>query len=59
MKSQAEAHYRNGVKHFINEDLELAIEDWKHALELNPDHPKARQDIENAERLLEKLKAFE
>ena len=59
MKSQAETHYRNGVKHFINEDLELAIKDWKRALELNPEHPKARQDIENAEHLLDKLEAFE
>lgn len=59
MKSQAETHYRDGVKHFINEDLEMAIKDWKKALELNPEHPKARQDIENAERLLDKLKALE
>lgn len=58
MKSQAETYYRNGVKHFINENLSLAIKDWKKALELNPDHPKARQDIENAERLLKKLKAL-
>jgi tetratricopeptide (TPR) repeat protein len=59
MKSLAETHYRDGVKHFINEDLEMAIKDWKKALELNPEHPKARQDIENAERLLDKLKALE
>lgn len=59
MKSQAETHYRDGVKHFINEDLEMAIKDWKKALELNPEHPKAPQDIENATRLLKKLKAFE
>lgn len=59
MKSQAETHYRDGVKHFINEDLEMAIKDWKKALELNPEHPKAMQDIENAERLLIKLKALE
>jgi tetratricopeptide (TPR) repeat protein len=59
MKSLAETHYRDGVKHFINEDLEMAIKDWKKALELNPEHPKARQDIENAERLLDKLKALD
>jgi tetratricopeptide (TPR) repeat protein len=59
MKSQAETHYRSGVKHFINEDLELAIKEWKRALELNPDHPKARKDIENARHLLDKLKTFD
>lgn len=59
MTSQAETHYRDGVKHFINEDLEMAITDWKKALKLHPEHPKARKDIENAERLLKKLKALE
>lgn len=59
MRAQSETHYRNGVKHFINEDLESAIEDWRQALELNPEHPKARQDIDNAQRLLEKLRTLE
>jgi tetratricopeptide (TPR) repeat protein len=59
MKSQAESLYRDGVKHFINEDLEMAIKEWKRALKLNPEHPKARQDIENAERLLDKLRTLE
>lgn len=59
MRAMAESHYRDGVKHFINEDLESAIKDWQSALALNPDHPKARQDIENAQRLLNKLKSLE
>lgn len=59
MKSLSETHYRDGVKHYINEDLEMAIKDWKKTLELNPEHPKAQQDIENAQRLLNKLKALE
>ena len=59
MKSQAETLYRDGVKYFINEDLEKAVETWKKALELNPEHPKARQDMENAQRLIEKLRALD
>lgn len=59
MRAQAETFYRNGVKHFINEDLEKAVKAWERALELNPKHPKARQDIENARRLLKKWKAIE
>ncbi len=55
MRAMAESHYRDGVKHFINEDLEAAILDWKRALVLNPEHPKARQDMDNAQRLLNKL----
>jgi tetratricopeptide (TPR) repeat protein len=59
MKAQAEVLYRDGVKQFINEDLERAIKTWKRVLELNPDHVKARQDMENAQRLLEKLRALD
>jgi tetratricopeptide (TPR) repeat protein len=59
MKAQAEALYRDGVKQFVNEELEKAIKTWKKVLELNPDHAKARQDMENAQRLLEKLRALE
>jgi tetratricopeptide (TPR) repeat protein len=59
VKSQAEALYRDGVKQFINEDLERAIQTWKKVLQLNPDHVKARQDMENAQRLLEKLRALD
>ncbi len=59
LKSQAETFYRDGVKHFINEDLEKAIKIWNKTLELNPDHPKARQDMENAQRLLEKFRALD
>jgi tetratricopeptide (TPR) repeat protein len=59
MKAQAEALYRDGVKQFVNEELEKAIKTWDRVLELNPDHVKARQDMENAQRLLEKLRALE
>jgi tetratricopeptide (TPR) repeat protein len=59
VKAQAEVLYRDGVKQFINEDLERAIQTWKKVLELNPDHLKARQDMENAQRLLEKLRALD
>lgn len=52
----AEEHYRSGVKYFINEKLEKAIEEWQKTLELNPKHQKAKEDIQNAEELLEKLK---
>jgi tetratricopeptide (TPR) repeat protein len=59
MRAQAETYYRSGVKHFINEDLERAVKAWERALSLNPNHPKARQDIENARRLIKKWKAID
>lgn len=59
LKAQAETLYRDGVKLFINEELEKAIATWHKALKLNPEHVKARQDMENAQRLLQKLKALD
>jgi len=54
----AQIHYRNGVKHFINEDLKSAIADWEMALACNPDHGKARENIENARRLMKKIETL-
>jgi len=54
LSARAETYYRKGVKHFLNEELELAIEYWEKALSLNPDHPKAAGDMQNAMRLLKK-----
>lgn len=54
LNARAEALYRKGVRFFLNEELEHAIDAWSEALKLNPNHPKAKQDIENAIRLLDK-----
>ena len=56
IRQQAEAHYIQGVKHFLNEKLQLAIEEWEKTLKLNPKHDKAKKNIQNARSLLEKLK---
>jgi tetratricopeptide (TPR) repeat protein len=53
---QAEVHYLKGVKHFLNEELQSAISEWEKALTLNPEHKKAKKNIDNARSLLEKLK---
>jgi outer membrane protein assembly factor BamD (BamD/ComL family) len=58
LNARAEAYYRTGVKYFLNEELELAVEAWEKALALNPAHPKAKTDMENARRLLEKWRGF-
>jgi tetratricopeptide (TPR) repeat protein len=54
-KKQAEVHYLNGVKHFLNEELQSAIKEWEKTLALNPEHKKAKENINNALSLLEKL----
>ena len=51
----AEVHYNTGVKYFVNDQLEKAIREWEETLTLNPNHPKARKDIDNAQTLLKKL----
>ena len=54
-KKQAEVHYLNGVKHFLNEELQSAIKEWEKTLVLNPEHNKAKKNINNARNLLDKL----
>ncbi len=55
VKALAEQHYKKGVQHFVDEMLEKAIAEWEKTLALDPNNQKAREDIENAKRLLEKL----
>ncbi len=59
MRVQSELHYRNGVKHFVNEELEEAIAEWEKTLAINPGHQKAKADIQKARGLLEKLKKID
>lgn len=54
-KRLADIHYKTGVNYFVNEELDKAITEWKTTLTLNPNHEKAKKDIENAKGLLEKL----
>jgi tetratricopeptide (TPR) repeat protein len=54
-KKQAEVHYLKGVKYFLNEELQSAIKEWEEALALNPEHKKAKKNINNARNLLERL----
>jgi len=54
-KLVAEAHYIKGVRFFIGEEIESAIQEWEATLALEPKHPKAKKDIENARNLLQKL----
>ena len=53
---QVDAHYKKGVKYFINEELVNAIAEWEKVLILDPDHLKAAEDIDNARQLLNKIK---
>lgn len=55
----AETHYRNGVKWFAEEKLDRAVTEFQTTLQLNPDHQKARQDLEDVQGLIRKLKRLE
>ena len=54
-KKLAQAHYIKGVKYFIEEEIEKAIQEWNSTLALEPNYPKAKKDVENAHNLLQKL----
>lgn len=55
-KQLAGEHYLRGVKYFTDEELDKAIKEWEVTLALDPNHPKAKKDIDNARTLLQKLK---
>ena len=55
-KQLAEVHYLQGVKFFIEEEIERAIQEWETTLTLEPAHPKAKTDIEKGRNLLHNFK---
>jgi tetratricopeptide (TPR) repeat protein len=55
-QEQAEIHYARGVRHFLDEELEKAIAEWEETVRLNPEHSKAKRDLEKARRLLKNLR---
>ena len=55
-KKLADVHYVKGIKYYTEEKLELAVQEWEETLKLNPQHPKARGDMDNALKLLQRLK---
>jgi len=50
-----EQHYTQGVKLYREEKLAEAVSEWQTVLELDPQHPNARRNIDQAERLLKAL----
>ncbi len=48
-------HYQEGIRHFREERLQESIAEWRFVLDMEPQHPNARRNIEQAERLLEAL----
>jgi tetratricopeptide (TPR) repeat protein len=48
-------HYQEGIRHFREERLQESIAQWRIVLDMDPQHPNARRNIEQAERLLEGL----
>mgnify|MGYP000209319103 CR=1 FL=1 len=58
LQALAQKHYRNGVKHFINENLNAAVDEWEEALRYNPNLEKAGEDIDNARRIMQKIESM-
>lgn len=50
---KAEAHYQKAIKHYIANDIEAAIEEFKICRDFNPYHKNVKQKIKDLEYLLE------
>jgi hypothetical protein len=59
VKEKADKYYRQGVRYFVNEELEKAIKEWERTLAIDPTNEMAQKDIENAKSLLEKLRKIQ
>jgi len=51
----AENHYLQGVKYFLKEEIVKAIHEWDITVALNPDHTKAKSDMEQAKKILKRV----
>ncbi len=56
LQEQADVHYATGLRYFLSEELEQAIEEWEKSLRINPNHSNAKRDLERARTLLQHLK---
>jgi tetratricopeptide (TPR) repeat protein len=51
----ADQHYTQGVRLYREEKLAEAVSEWQIVLEMDPQHPNAQRNIDQAERLLKAL----
>jgi tetratricopeptide (TPR) repeat protein len=58
LNTEAEAHYKKGLRHFLADDLDQAIEEWQQALLLNPDHVQAKKSLHKARVLRKSLQEY-
>jgi tetratricopeptide (TPR) repeat protein len=56
--NSAEEHYASGIKYFVNDDMDNAIKEFETTLALNPNHPQAAKDLQQARETREKLRAL-
>ncbi len=56
IKDSAEVSYQEGVRYFLNDDLDNAIKSFEATLRVNPNHEQAKRDMAQARDTREKIK---
>ena len=56
IQDSAELSYQEGVKYYLNDDLDNAIKSFEAALKINPNHPQASKDLAVARDTRDKLR---
>jgi tetratricopeptide (TPR) repeat protein len=56
IQDSAELSYQEGVRYFLNDDLDNAVKSFEATLKINPNHPQASKDLAVARDTRDKLK---
>ena len=51
--------YQAGERYFLDEDLHNALRVWRQLLLIEPNHPQALENVERAERILQRLEEIQ
>lgn len=55
-KIDADEHYSKGVEYYTKDDMDNAVKEFETTLALNPNHPQAAKDLQEARATREKLR---
>lgn len=59
LRVRADYHYKKGIQYFVDEKLAKAISEWEATLRLDPEHTRARAELNKARTMLKNLNGMQ